>query len=121
MDIATALAQVLLLATLTVGVVQVWKIVISDKNTQKVSVVVATFLALATGTSILQPLGFAQAINFVEFIPQLGIVYAILFWIADLGVTGFLASQGSNFIVDLFRKKIDQVRDVEVTVTTKKK
>ncbi len=105
MDFNEILKNFLILATLTVGATQVYKEVISDKNTQKVSVLIAMFLALATGTSILLPLGFLPATNFVDLIPQLGLVYSIIFYIADLGVTGLLASRGSNFTYDLLNKK----------------
>lgn len=109
-DIATALQSFIILATLTIGVTQVWKETISDKNTQKVSVLIAMFLALVTGTSTLQPLGFVPANNFVGLVSQFQFGYDVLFWIADLGVTGFLASKGSNYIVDLFNKKIEESR-----------
>ena len=105
MDIATALKGFIVLATLTIGVTQVYKEVLCDKNTQKVSILIATFLALVTGTSILIPMGFASATNFSTEIPVLKTIFAVLFYIADLGVTGFLASKGSNFVVDLFNKK----------------
>jgi len=107
MDIATALQAFIVLATLTIGVTQVWKEVISDQNTQRVSVIIAMILALVTGTSILQPLGFTPATNFVDLVSQFQLGYEVLFYVADLSVTGFLASKGSNFIVDLFNKKTE--------------
>jgi len=109
MDITTALQSFMVLGTLTLGVTQVYKEVISDKNTQKISVIIAMILALVTGTSILQPLGFVPASNFVNLVSQFQIGFNVLYWIADIGVTGFLASRGSNFVIDLFNKKnVDQ-------------
>jgi len=105
MDINVALQSFMILSTLTLGITQVWKEVFSDKNTQRVSVIIAMFLALVTGTSILRPLGFVPANNFVDLVNQFQIGYDILFLIADIGVTGFLASKGSNYAVDLFTKK----------------
>jgi len=105
MDITTALQSFMVLGTLTLGVTQVYKEVISDKNTQKVSVLIAMILALVTGTSILQPLGFVPATNFVDLVSQFKVGFDVLYWIADIGVTGFLASKGSNFAIDLFSKK----------------
>jgi hypothetical protein len=105
MDITTALQAFMVLGVLTVGVTQVYKEVISDKNTQRVSVVIAKILALVTGTSILKPLGFSPASNFVNLVNQFQLGYDIVFYLADLGVTGFLASKGSNYVVDLFSKK----------------
>lgn len=105
MDLTTALQSFMILSTLTLGITQVYKEVISDKNTQKVSVIIAMILALVTGTSILQPLGFVPATNFVDLVSQFQIGYDVLYWIADIGVTGFLASRGSNFVIDLFNKK----------------
>lgn len=104
MDFNEILQNFFILATLTIGVTQVYKETISDKNTQKVSIIIAIILSLVTGTSLLSPLGFAPATNFIDLIPQLNLVYAVLYYIADLGVTGFLASKGSNFVVDLFSK-----------------
>jgi len=46
MDISTALQSFMMLGTLTLGVTQVYKEVISDKNTQKVSVLIAMILSL---------------------------------------------------------------------------
>jgi hypothetical protein len=109
MDIATALQSFMVLGTLTLGVTQVYKEVISNNNTQRVSVIIAMFLALVTGTSILTPLGFVPATNFVDLVSQFKVGYNVLYWIADIGVTGFLASKGSNFVIDLFNKKnVDQ-------------
>jgi hypothetical protein len=109
MDITTALQSFMVLGTLTLGVTQVYKEVISDKNTQKISVIIAMILTLVTGTSILQPLGFVPASNFVNLVSQFQIGFNVLYWIADIGVTGFLASRGSNFVIDLFNKKnVDQ-------------
>ena len=105
MDIATALQSFMMLGTLTLGITQVYKEVISDKNTQKASVIIAMILSLVTGTSILQPLGFVPAHNFVDLISQFKIGYDVLYWMADIAVTGFLASKGSSFTVDLFNKK----------------
>lgn len=105
MDITTALQSFMVLGTLTLGITQVWKQVVSDKNTQRVSVIVAMFLAFVTGTSILQPLGFNPAHNFVNLVSQFQIGYDILFWVADIGTVGFLGSKGANYIVDLFNKK----------------
>jgi len=105
MDIATALQSFMMLGTLTLGITQVYKEVISDKNTQKASVIIAMILSLVTGTSILQPLGFIPAHNFVDLISQFKIGYDVLYWMADIAVTGFLASKGSSFTVDLFNKK----------------
>jgi hypothetical protein len=110
MDIATALQAFLVLATLTVGITQVWKEVISDKNTQRVSVIIAMILALVTGTSILKPLGFVPATNFVDLISQFKLGYEVLFWLADLGVTGFLASKGANYAVDLFKGESKKIQ-----------
>ncbi len=107
MDFNEILKNFLLIATLTVGVTQVYKEVVSDLHTQKVSVIIAIILALVTGTSLLLPLGFVPATNFVDLMPQFGIIYIILFYIADLGVTGFIASKGSNYVVDLFNKKTE--------------
>lgn len=105
MDFSTALQSFMMLGTLTLGVTQVYKEVISNKNTQKVSVIIAMILALVTGTSILQPLGFVPATNFVDLVSQFKVGYDVLYWIADIGVTGFLASKGSNYVIDLFNKK----------------
>ncbi len=105
MDFNEILKNFFILATLTVGVTQVYKEVVSDLSTQRVSVIIAMLLSFVTGTSLLLPLGFIPATNFVDLVPQFGLVYAIMFFIADLGVTGFLASKGSNFVVDLFSKK----------------
>jgi hypothetical protein len=107
MDIATALQSFMVLAVLTVGTTQVYKEVVSDKNTQRISVLIAIILAIATGTSILQPLGFTPATNFIDVVAQFKFGYEIIFYVADLGVTGFLASKGSNFVADLFNKKTD--------------
>jgi len=105
MDIATALQSFMMLSTLTLGITQVYKEVISNKNTQKASVIIAMILSLVTGTSILQPLGFVPAHNFVDLISQFKIGYDVLYWIVDIAVTGFLASKGSSFTVDLFNKR----------------
>jgi len=105
MDFTAVLQSFVILATLTLGVTQVWKEVVSDKNTQGVSVIVAMVLALVTGTSILQPLGFVPATNFVDLVTQFKLGYEVLFYLADLGVTGFLASKGSNYVVDMFKNK----------------
>lgn len=107
MDTTTALQSFMILSTLTLGVTQVYKEVISNKNTQKISVIIAMFLALVTGTGILQPLGFVPATNFVNLVSQFQFGYNILFWVVDIVVTGFLASKGSNFVIDLFNKKIN--------------
>ena len=114
MDITTALQAFLVLATLTIGVTEVWKQVINDKNTQRVSVIIAMVLALVTGTSILEPLGFSPAANFTDLVPQFELMFSILFWVADLGVTGFLASKGANYVKDLFGSK-----DAEMPKTEK--
>ena len=103
------------LSILTLGVTQVYKEVISNNNTQRISVLIAMFLALVTGTSILQPLGFVPAHNFVDLVSQFQLGYDVLFFIGDIGVTGLLASKGSNFVIDLFNKKnfIENKKDVE--------
>lgn len=105
MDIASILQNFFIISTLTVGCTQVYKEVISDNNTQKVSVIIAIILALVTGTSVLTPMGFNSASNFTIEIPMLKTIFTVLYYFADLGVVGFLASKGSNFVVDLFGKK----------------
>lgn len=110
--IGELIKQVLILATLTLGITQVYKEVISDKNTQRVSVWIAGILALVTGTSLLLPLGFTPAINFVDVVPQFGIVFKILFYFADIGAIAFLASRGANFIVDLLSGDVTLTKKV---------
>ena len=122
MDYSTALQSFMILSTLTLGITQVYKEVISNKNTQKTSVFIAMFLALITGTSILQPLGFVPANNFVDLVNQFKLGYNILFYIGDIMATGLLASKGSNFVIDLFNKKtaIEQIVETPITVETNK-
>ena len=122
MDYSTALQSFTTLSILTLGITQVYKQTISDKNTQRASVLIAMFLAFITGTSILQPLGFVPATNFVDLGRQFKLGYNILFYIGDIMATGLLASKGSNFVIDLFNKKtvIEQIVETPITVVTTK-
>ena len=110
--IGELIKQFLILATLTVGATQVFKEVISDKNTQKVSVWIAGILAFVTGTSLMIPLGFVPAVNFVDVVPQFELVFKVLFYLADVGVVAFLASRGSNFVVDLLTGELALTKKV---------
>ena len=110
---AKALVQVGILAALTVGATQVLKGVFAGTPTKKVSVFIALFLAFATGTSLLTPVGFQAASNFVDMIPGLGIVFKVAFYIADVGLISLLASQGSNKFFDfLTGKKATEAKTV---------
>jgi hypothetical protein len=102
MDFKVILVQVAMIATLTLGATQVLKGVFTKVKTARLSIVIAFILALATGTSILLPLGFSPAKNFVEMVPWLATVFAILFYIADLGLIALLTSKGANKFFDYF-------------------
>ncbi len=107
---AKALVQVGILAALTAGATQVLKGMFRNTPTKKVSVFIALFLAFATGTSLLTPVGFQAASNFIDLIPGLEIVFKIAFYVGDVGLIGLLSSQGSNKFFDYLTGKKAEVK-----------
>lgn len=103
MEYPTLLKNFFILSTLTVASTQVYKEIISDVKTQKVSVLIAWLLAFVTGTSLLIPLGFSPSETFQITNPFLTGAFAILFFLTDLAITGLLASKGSNFMYELLQ------------------
>ena len=100
---SSVLKEFVILCTLTVGITQVYKEVVSDQCTQKISVCIAILLSLVTGTGILTSLGFVPSSSFTDQLSFLKPCFAVLFYLTDLFITGFLASKGSNYLVDLLK------------------
>ena len=92
-----------IIATLTLGITEIFKQQITDVNTKLASIIIAFVLALATGTGILEPLTLTPSAVLMKYIPQLAVVG--LFEIVDLLTTTIFASVGSNKLFDLFVKK----------------